>query len=198
LLTNTTPLEKTAKCQERKSKRTTNKAASFYCRMKVIKSKILCLLTTLLRRSLHPVAQSIVTVLDSESGNLSTISTSSTSTSTSTSSSLTSSSTSVNTGSHRDLATLAQKWNITGPTFGSQQLEFQLNYTVSDFIIEDMIQHQLYDSKCSEGENPLLPSTLATQVHVDMSTPVGNGDRTRPIQFIITVDPETISTSSHK
>ena len=97
---------------------------------------------------------------------------------------------------HRDLASLAEKWNITGPTFGSNQLEFQLNYTVSDFIIPDMIQHQLYDSKCAEGGVLLPPSTLTAQVDTDMSVPAGLGDDLRQVKISITIDPDTISDTS--
>ena len=97
---------------------------------------------------------------------------------------------------NRQLASLAEKWNITGPTFGSNQLEFQLNYTVSDFIIPDMIQHQLYDSQCAEGGVTLPPSILTAEVTADMSVPAGLGDDTRQVKITITIDPETISETS--
>lgn len=100
------------------------------------------------------------------------------------------------TGSRRHLASLAQKWNITGPEFGSNELEFQLNYTVSDFILPEMIQHQLYDSNCAEGGITLPSSTLTTQIDTDTTVPPGEGDLSRSVKITVTIDPETISNTN--
>ena len=51
----------------------------------------------------------------------------------------------------RNLATLAEKWNITDPTFDYDRLEFDLDYGVSDYIAEGMFSHGIYDENCKEG-----------------------------------------------
>ena len=93
---------------------------------------------------------------------------------------------------HRNLEPLGKKWNITGPTFRSNQLVFQLNYTVSKLIMPSMIQHQLYDSKCTAGGVLLPPSTLTAQVDTAMRA----GGDTRHVKITITIDPDTISDTS--
>jgi hypothetical protein len=55
--------------------------------------------------------------------------------------------------SQRGLATLAQKWNISEPTFSYNSLEFTLTFGVSDYIKGDleMVKYAVWDENCDTG-----------------------------------------------
>jgi hypothetical protein len=55
----------------------------------------------------------------------------------------------------RGLASLAQKWNISEPTFQYGGLSFELTYTISDYIEGGlgMIEYAVYDQFCAEGNS---------------------------------------------
>lgn len=96
----------------------------------------------------------------------------------------------------RQLASLAEKWNITGPmNFNYSGLEFSLTYQVSDFILDGMIAEQLFDENCAEGGTTVQPELLSSIVIPDTTVPSGNGDAFRDIQVQLTINPETISQS---
>ena len=96
----------------------------------------------------------------------------------------------------RDLATLAEKWNITGPVnFTYSRLDFMLTYEVSDFILDGMVFEQAYDENCAEGGNKVDNGDLVTEVISDTSFVAGNGDGVREIQVNITIDPTQIAQS---
>ena len=44
---------------------------------------------------------------------------------------------------HRNLATLAQKWNLTEPTFEYESNTFSLTFEVTDFINTGMVDYSL-------------------------------------------------------
>ncbi len=102
----------------------------------------------------------------------------------------------------RQLASLAEKWNITGPMyFNYSGMEFSFTYQVSDFILEGMIAEQLYDENCAEGGIAIPTNDLTSIVTLLDSTTVpsssgGTGDAFREIQVKLTIDPDTISQSS--
>lgn len=96
----------------------------------------------------------------------------------------------------RELATLAEKWNITGPVnFTYDRLEFSLTYEVSDFILDGMIAEQAYDEDCAEGGKIVGNGSLVTEVIPDTSVIAGNGDGVREIQVNVTIDPTLIAQS---
>jgi hypothetical protein len=99
--------------------------------------------------------------------------------------------------SHRELASLAEKWNITGPLdFNYTSLVFSLTYQVSDFILDGMVKEVLYDKDCAEGGNVVGSVFLSSQATPDASVPPGSGDAIREVLVTITMDPETISQSN--
>jgi hypothetical protein len=56
--------------------------------------------------------------------------------------------------SQRGLATLAQKWNISEPTFAYESLGFTLTFGVSDYIRGDlgMVKYAVYDENCDTAD----------------------------------------------
>lgn len=105
-----------------------------------------------------------------------------------------------NNNDHRQLASLAEKWNITGPDFSYDALTFSLDYTVSDFILPAMVQDQIYqDFECAEGGNTLennVNAPLQVSLVTDTSVPPGNGDGTRQVQVQVSIDSNSIAQSS--
>jgi hypothetical protein len=94
--------------------------------------------------------------------------------------------------SSRDLQTLAQKWNITDPTFGYEGLHFDLDYQVSDFIHDDMCTFKIFDKDCQEGGKPVTIFTAASEPLT--GTFIGNGGLgERVLALDIDIDAETIT-----
>jgi hypothetical protein len=96
----------------------------------------------------------------------------------------------------RGLQTLAQKWNITDPTFGYDGLHFDLDYQVSDFIDDDMFTYEIFDKKCQEGGNPV---TILASNHEPLTgtfLPSG-GLGERVLALDIDIDAETITSDSN-
>ena len=62
----------------------------------------------------------------------------------------------------RGLQTLAKKWNIVDPGFTYDDLSFDLDYQVSDFIQDSMTLHEVYTSGCKEAGTVVLPSVLTS------------------------------------
>mmetsp|Transcript_15274 Transcript_15274/g.42394 ORF Transcript_15274/g.42394 Transcript_15274/m.42394 type:complete len:413 (+) Transcript_15274:242-1480(+) len=86
----------------------------------------------------------------------------------------------------RELATLAQKWNVTEMEVIFNALEFQLNYIVSDFILDSMIQAVAYTRECKDEGAEVPYSHLAYDLVLD-DTPPGVGDNERNIAIDVKV-----------
>jgi len=92
----------------------------------------------------------------------------------------------------RELASLAQKWNITEGTVDYSQLEFKLYYTVSDFILDDMITYKIYNNECQEG-NVLISDTGLDRSLLTDDTPPGDGEGFRTAHVKTSIKTETIT-----
>jgi uncharacterized protein (UPF0297 family) len=55
----------------------------------------------------------------------------------------------------RNLQILAQKWNIYDPTFNHGGVSFDMDYLVSDFVLDTMTDFSIWDVGCEEGGYPL-------------------------------------------
>jgi hypothetical protein len=55
----------------------------------------------------------------------------------------------------RNLQILAQKWNIDDPTFNHGGVSFDMDYLVSDFVLDTMTDYSIWDVGCEEGGYPL-------------------------------------------
>mmetsp|Transcript_118455 Transcript_118455/g.177017 ORF Transcript_118455/g.177017 Transcript_118455/m.177017 type:complete len:380 (-) Transcript_118455:60-1199(-) len=97
-------------------------------------------------------------------------------------------------GHDRSLASLAEKWNVTDPEFSYSSLGFTLEFIVSDFILDDMISHQIFDYNCAEGGNA-IPNTVLNPSLQAEDIPVGEGDNPRRVNATIVINPETVSDS---
>jgi len=94
----------------------------------------------------------------------------------------------------RELANLAEKWNLTdnGVDFGG--MNFRLDYIVSDFIIDNMMEATAYTIECRE-EGLAVPEADMDLTIVTDDTPPGEGDTERNISVEVTVKPENIENS---
>ena len=93
----------------------------------------------------------------------------------------------------RELATLAQTWNISEPTFTYSSLSFDLDYVVSGFILDSMAGYSMWDTGCKEGGNTVPSTELAVVKSLDPSWTTQNANLQRTIALNITVNPSTIS-----
>lgn len=91
-------------------------------------------------------------------------------------------------------ASLAQKWNISGPEFSYTSTTFDLNYTISDFILDDMISHEIYDENCAEG-GTIIPGNVLSSVLTPDGTSPGTGELSRSAQIGVGINATTISSS---
>ena len=94
-------------------------------------------------------------------------------------------------------ATLAQKWNITDPTFDYDSLSFDLDYGVSDWVTNGEFNHGgfsygIYDENCKEGGYEVPTNVISSNKN---SLPATRGDGTgrRVAQVNFEINPETIS-----
>jgi uncharacterized protein (UPF0297 family) len=69
----------------------------------------------------------------------------------------------------RKLQSLAQKWNIEDPTFSHESISFDMDYLVSDFVLDTMTDFSIWDVGCEEGGYPLSNDII----NVVMSTQPG-------------------------
>lgn len=92
----------------------------------------------------------------------------------------------------RNLATLAQKWNISDTEFSYTGLQFSLNYTVSDFILDSMVTYEVYDRDCQEGNVAVSESVLETSLQPDRTTP-GVGDDFRKTSIVLSLNASNIA-----
>jgi hypothetical protein len=106
----------------------------------------------------------------------------------------------------RGLGSLAQKWNISDPTFDYEGLQFTLVYAVSSFIADDMGTYTITD-----GEDCVIPVLVASdegnQVGFAFYSPGlvvlsssaakdNSGDSIRSFKLDIKVNPEEISNNA--
>ena len=93
-------------------------------------------------------------------------------------------------------ATLAEKWNITTPTFDYAGLSFDLDYGISDWIMQGMVSYGIYDENCKEG-NYAIPSTILSATQSALPNTRGNGLGRLTQQLTIAVNPATITTDAN-
>lgn len=94
----------------------------------------------------------------------------------------------------RELANLAQQWNITEDGVKFKGMNFRLDYIISDFIIDNMISATVYSIECKEG-GVVVPNTDMEHAVVPDDTPSGVGDFERKISVNVTVNPENVGNS---
>ena len=95
----------------------------------------------------------------------------------------------------RELASLAQTWNISSPTFVYASLSFDLDYEVSGFILDDMVEYSIWDSGCKQGGHSVPSNELYVVKSTNASWSTQNADLKRPISLNITVNPQTIQSA---
>ena len=93
-------------------------------------------------------------------------------------------------------ATLAEKWNITDPQFDYDSLSFDLDYGISDWIMEGMVTHSIWDENCKEGGYSIDSNILASS-QSSLPNTRGNGLGRRVQQVTVTVNPETITSDAN-
>jgi hypothetical protein len=103
----------------------------------------------------------------------------------------------------RGLATLAEKWNITDPTFKYDSLSFDLTFTVSNYIgATTMAEATLWDEDCKEGKKSVVAGATTGIKSFDTDTAeiaaaAGDGSALdRDVSVNITLDAATISDNS--
>ena len=94
----------------------------------------------------------------------------------------------------RSLATLQEKWNLTDSGFSYEGLSFNLNYTTSDFVLDSMMQAELYDVGCKEG-GVIVPSSDMSYALITDDTPPGVGDFERDASIQIDINSANIANS---
>jgi hypothetical protein len=100
----------------------------------------------------------------------------------------------------RGLATLAEKWNITEPTFKYDALSFDLTFTVSDFVATaPMAEATLWDDGCKEGTNSIaigggsgIKSFELITTGIELESLTGD-NMDRDVSVNITLDSASIS-----
>jgi hypothetical protein len=95
----------------------------------------------------------------------------------------------------RNLATLAQKWNITIPTFTYSSLDFDLDFGTSDFIGAGMASFSIWDEDCQEG-GVSVPDTVLTGEISPITGTAGDGSGLRTVNVGVSVQPEQISAAT--
>jgi hypothetical protein len=102
----------------------------------------------------------------------------------------------------RNLATLAQKWNLTEPTFVYDANTFSLMFPVTDFIVKGQAQYSLWTSPdCQSDGGTSLDESAIFSNHELFSNPAlvaGTQDNSgvfsgRSAQINVTFDPQEIS-----
>lgn len=95
---------------------------------------------------------------------------------------------------YRELAGLAEKWNLTDNGVDFMGMNIQLHYIVSDFIIDSMIEAVAYTNDCKEGGITIPEEDMTVNLITD-DTPPGGGDFSRDISVNVQVYPENIASS---
>ena len=96
---------------------------------------------------------------------------------------------------------LAQKWNITDPTFSYDSLSFALDFQVSDFIANGMSDYSLWTTGCQEDGDEIPKGAAGpwTDTRLDdidgALASLTGANRDRNIGLNITLDTEEVVTS---
>jgi hypothetical protein len=118
--------------------------------------------------------------------------------------------------SQRGLATLAQKWNISEPTFAYESLGFTLTFGVSDYIRGDlgMVKYAVYDENCDtadavkiwDSESGTVDASNGVETVTDDSAtgllfgdegPSGGDNMNQAVAIAIKIDSTSISQNSN-
>jgi hypothetical protein len=99
----------------------------------------------------------------------------------------------------RGLQSLAQKWNITDPTFNYGGLHFDMDYQVTDFINDNMVKFAIYDRECLEGGYAVANTVLAGQKQVLTNAYGGatGGLGERVLALDVDLNPATITSDTN-
>ena len=93
---------------------------------------------------------------------------------------------------------LETKWRVDKPTFAYDALNFELVYTISDFVKIGNSRYTVFDGhQCQEGDKDITTTQqyLTSTVVEDDVTPVGDGSGLRTIKVSLTIHPDQITTS---
>ena len=102
----------------------------------------------------------------------------------------------------RNLASLAEKWNLTEPTFAFDANTFSLAFPVTNFIIDGQAQYSLWTSPdCQSDDGKSLQDSAVFATHslipnnaLETGASQDSGAFSgRAAQINVTIDPETIS-----
>lgn len=107
----------------------------------------------------------------------------------------------------RFLATLAEKWNLTDPTFAFDNNTFNLTFPVTDFIVKNMSRFSLWTAPGCQSENgtaltdnmtiwQAMPSLVENQDLINGQTADSGTFNGRAATIVATFNPQTVSTSS--
>jgi hypothetical protein len=92
---------------------------------------------------------------------------------------------------------LALRWKLLQTTVTYDGLRFDIHFTVSDYISEDLVLYTLYDGpECSSGANIITDTGYFNSWITGDNTPLGGGLLTRQITFSTTIVPENITQST--
>lgn len=98
----------------------------------------------------------------------------------------------------RSLAGLAEKWNLTENGVIFEGMEFRLDYIVSDFILDTMIEATAYTAPdCKDGGVQIPPDDMTYSVFYDSTLP-GTGDFERDIWVEVRVNPNNTDSLVYK
>jgi hypothetical protein len=91
---------------------------------------------------------------------------------------------------------LALRWKITQDSVAYNGLTFDIHYTVSDYIQEDLVRFSIYDGAgCSATANFITQLDYFTAWITTDNTPPGGGLGTRDISLSTQINTQTISLS---
>lgn len=96
-------------------------------------------------------------------------------------------------------STLKERFAIQDPIFTYKELQFDLDFVVSDLMGDSYIQYQIYDGHlCREGDNDITLAEdnnyLYSRLRPDLQ-PVGTGDGFRTMKVTVNIDPANIASS---
>lgn len=95
---------------------------------------------------------------------------------------------------------LKQKFDIRGPVFEHNSLTFTMEFLVSDFMDDTMVEYTMYDGlNCKDGgDNDITENSgyLLSKLITDGSTTRGDGSGDRTMKVKATLDPTKLVDSS--
>lgn len=97
----------------------------------------------------------------------------------------------------RELAGLAEKWNLTENGVKFQGMDFEMRYIVSDFILDSMMQAIPYTVECQELGTEIPSSHMEYSLQFD-NTPPGDGNLERAVYLKIRVNPDIENSLAYK